>query len=316
MPPASAPDPRSINRSRRIGYRLLPGDGFSYLLHMRPREWPIVAAHTFFGFLLAIPAEPDIWSRWPDAVLGVVLFVVFLNGGTLAINSAYDRDEGDVGYLDAPPSPPRHLFVFGMGLMLLGQLGAVVLLPLGFAFVYAVCLVMSVLYSVPPFRWKAVAGLDLVINALGFGFLTALAGWTLSAVPPPLWAILVLVAFAPLFAALYPLTQLYQLDEDRRRGDRTLALAIGMRASLFFAIGMTVIAFGILLAGLGFGPAGGAALIVIVPLLLWLALLLRWLARYPTMSPGQHKRGMYRALQAWALTNGAVLAAVLLPALF
>src|SRR5690606_15305030 len=103
-----------------------------------------------------------------------------LNGGTLAINSAFDRDEGDIGYLDAPPPVPRHLLAFGMALMALGQLAAIVALPRSFAAVYGACFVMSVLYSVPPFRWKAVAGLDLVINALGFGALTAYAGWTLA----------------------------------------------------------------------------------------------------------------------------------------
>src|SRR5947207_1478675 len=39
---------------RRWGYRLLPGDGFSYLLHLRPAEWPIMAAHTALGYLLAV----------------------------------------------------------------------------------------------------------------------------------------------------------------------------------------------------------------------------------------------------------------------
>ena len=39
---------------------------------------------------------------------------------------------------------------------------------------YAVCFVLSVLYSVPPFRLKAVAGADWLINMWGFGTLTPL----------------------------------------------------------------------------------------------------------------------------------------------
>jgi len=170
-----------------------------------------------------------------------------------------------------------------------------------------------VLYSVPPFRWKAVAGLDLLINAVGFGTLTALAGWTLSGVAPPGWAWAVLLAFGPLFAGLYPLTQLYQFDEDRRRGDRTLALVIGMRRSLLFAIGMIVLAFALIVGGLATGPAGRLWLLALIPCAAWLSLLLRWLARYPAMSPHEHKAGMYKALLAWALTNAAVLAAILIP---
>jgi hypothetical protein len=48
---------------RRLGYRALPGDTFSYLLHLRPREWPIMAAHTALGFVLAVGARSrsDSW---------------------------------------------------------------------------------------------------------------------------------------------------------------------------------------------------------------------------------------------------------------
>ena len=44
----------TLNAWRRLGYRLLPGEGFSYVLHMRPAEWPIMAAHTALGFILAV----------------------------------------------------------------------------------------------------------------------------------------------------------------------------------------------------------------------------------------------------------------------
>jgi lycopene elongase/hydratase (dihydrobisanhydrobacterioruberin-forming) len=306
-------DPRTCSRARRIGYGVLPGDGFSYILHMRPREWPIVAAHTLFGFLLAIPVAPEIAARLPTAIAGVFAFVILLNGGTLAINSAYDNDEGDVGYLDLPPPPPPHLFAFGISLMVAGLLISLLALPSAFTLVYATCFLMSLLYSVPPFRWKAVAGLDLLINAAGFGSLTALAGWTLSRVPVPGWALAIVLGFAPLFAALYPLTQLYQMEEDRARGDRTLALAIGARASLLFAIAMTLVAFGLFIGGLRAAPAGSLWLLALVPLCAWLVLLVRWLARSPEMGSAEHKRGMYRGLQAWALSNAALLAAVLVP---
>src|SRR2546426_710658 len=36
----------ALNAWRRWGYRLLPGDLFSYVLHMRPADWPIMAGRT------------------------------------------------------------------------------------------------------------------------------------------------------------------------------------------------------------------------------------------------------------------------------
>src|SRR2546425_852305 len=74
---------------------------------------------------------------------------------------------------------------------------------------------MSLLYSVPPFRFKAVAGVDWVINMWGFGTLTPFATWAATGRPLDLGHALILLAFCPLFAGLYPLTQLYQVDEDR-----------------------------------------------------------------------------------------------------
>lgn len=288
---------------RAWGYRLLPASSFDYVLHLRPREWPIVAAHLLFGFFLAgAGADAGI------AALGIFLFVIPLNGGTLAINSAFDRDAGDIGYLDAPPPPPRGLFTFGMALMVAGQIVSVLWLPPGFSAVYFACLAMSVLYSVPPFRWKAVAGLDLVINAIGFGVLTPLAGWTLARAPLGPAALLVLLGFGPLFAALYPLTQLYQFEEDRSRGDRTLALVLGMHNALRFAVGMAVLAFAMMGVGVGLHSGFAGMLLVAIPGALWLLLLLRWLRDHPTMSDAEHKRGMYRALTAWAVTDALVLA--------
>lgn len=303
----SAAEYRTHTALRRWGYRLLPGEGFSYVLHLRPREWPIMAAHTALGFLLAVRWDFAVGGGLAALLGGLAVWVVLLNGGTLAINSAFDRDQGDIGYLDAPPPPPRHLAAFAVGLMAVGQLLALLFFPPLFAAVYAVCFAMSLLYSVPPFRWKAVAGLDLVINAWGFGTLTPLAGWAITGQPVPLWAALALLAFCPLFAALYPLTQLYQYDEDRARGDRTLALVLGMRRSLVFALAAMGLAFALFAAAAATAPAARWWPLLVLALGAWLAVLGPWLARHARMSPAAHKRGMYAALHAWAVTDVAVL---------
>jgi 4-hydroxybenzoate polyprenyltransferase len=216
----------------------------------------------------------------------------------------FDRDEGDIGYLNAPPPLPRYLLHFSVALLAGGQLLAFTL-PAGFRLAYAICFAMSLLYSVPPFRFKAVAGVDWVINMWGFGTLTPYAAWAATGRPLDLGHALVLLAFCPLFAGLYPLTQLYQLEEDRRRGDRTLALIVGTRASLVVALACTVLAFGLL--GWAAVLLRVPAFLLLVPLAAWLAVLLPWLARHASWAPAQHQRGMYRALGAWALTDVAVL---------
>jgi len=300
-------DARTLNAWRRWGYRLLPGDYYSYVLHMRPAEWPIMAGHTLLGYVLAVGLRgAGSGEQLGPAILALVIWVVFLNGGTLAINSVFDKDEGDIGYLNSPPTLPRYLLHFSLVLLIGGQALAL-LLPPGFQIAYAICFVLSILYSVPPFRFKAVAGVDWVINMWGFGTLTPYAAWAATGRPLDMGHGLVLLAFCPLFAGLYPLTQLYQFDEDRRRGDRTLALILGMRASLVVATLSTLLAFGLLAWATTVLPVGPKGLTLLVPLVLWLVVLVPWLFGYGGWSPKQHQRGMYRALAAWAVTDLTVL---------
>jgi 4-hydroxybenzoate polyprenyltransferase len=299
-----------VTRARRSGYRLL-GPRFDYLLHTRPAEWPIVAAHTAVGYLLAVGLEGVArGERLGPAILGIALWVFCLNGGTLALNSAFDRDEGDIAYLRRPPPAPAHLAGFGFGVMLLGFAGAF-LLPAEYRMAYGICLLLSLLYSVPPVRLKAVPGADWIINMVGFGTLTPYAGWAATGLPLTPEVRLVLVGFCPLFAALYPLTQIYQFEEDARRGDRTLARALGRKQSLIVALMAAASAFAL------FGAAGLAAgwgdadfwrwLALGVAAAAWAAVLIPWLRRHSELTAPEHQRGMYRALAAWAITDLAVV---------
>jgi 4-hydroxybenzoate polyprenyltransferase len=273
-----------------------------------------MAAHTAVGYLIAVGLGAEAQGgKLGSAALGVGLWVACLNGGTLAINSAFDRDEGDVAYLKRPPPPPRHLFAFGFGLMLAGQMLAF-LLPPPYVAAYAACFLLSLLYSVPPVRLKAVAGADWLINMWGFGAISPFAGWATTGLPLPRAETLVLLAFCPLFAALYPLTQLYQADEDRRRGDRTLALRLGMAGSLDVAIGAVLVAFALfgfaaLLSGWAAEARAWRIAVLATALGAWLAVLIPWRSKAVTLSPAGHQRGMYLALGAWAATDAAVLAA-------
>ncbi len=297
---------------RAVGYRLL-GRSFDYLLHLRPAEWPILTIHLLTGTALSLGVGGILAGQggW-RLVVGAVAFIIGLNGGTLALNSAFDRDTGDVAYLRRPPPPPPGLAGFGLGLMVAG-LWVSFLLPRGFTAAYAVCFVLSVLYSVPPVRLKAVAGLDWIINMVGFGFLTPYAGWALGGRPFAGSGRIVVLGFAFLFGALYPLTQLYQLEEDRQRGDRTLASVLGVDWSIAIALGLAALAF----AGFGFaartsgwatsrdglarwGALGAAAFA-------WAVVLGPWWRGRRTMDAAAHQRGMHRALLAWAITDLAAL---------
>jgi hypothetical protein len=97
------------------------------------------------------------------------------------------------------------------------------------------------------------------------------------------------------------------MDEDRARGDRTLALRLGLVRSLDLAIGAAVLAF-VLFAMAGRAAGWGAGALdrwaaLGVAAAAWGAVLLPWRRDGAAWPAGRHQRGMHLALAAWAVTD-------------
>ncbi|MBI9048858.1 MAG: UbiA family prenyltransferase [Anaerolineaceae bacterium] len=290
---------------RKVLEKIFPASWVPYLLHLRPRAWFIVIAHMSVGFIIANGYD-QIFMHWKQWLLAAITWGIFGNGGTLAINSAYDKDEGDIGYLENPPPVPTHLARFS--LILLG-IGAILSIPLGLTYflAYLLCAILSILYSVPPMRLKARAGFDVVINCIGYGGLTLFAGWAAAGRSIEAPIINLFFAFFFLFLGFYPLTQIYQIEEDVRRGDHTLAIALGKKRALqlallsvslaFFFIGYEVFAHYLNIRSLTLLIAIGA----------WGLLLIPWYRKHAIWKMLQEQKGFYQALTAWAITDVAVI---------
>jgi len=183
------------------------------------------------------------WSA--ATIVAFVAVHVFLYGGTTLYNSYYDRDEGPIAGMERPvPLPPWALAFSlawqGVGLVLAAFAG------LSLAVFYVVYAVMGALYSHPRPRLKARPYASTLIIFLLQGMGGVLAGWLAGGGSPASllgarFALMALVA-ACTTIGLYPLTQIYQVEEDAARGDRTLAMALGARRSFLFALVMFAIA--------------------------------------------------------------------------
>ncbi len=180
-----------------------------------------------------------------SAIIGFVSFHLFGYAGGTAFNSFFDRDMGPVGGLAHPPPSPRGLLPFSLAWQASGLvLAAAVNLP--FAAIYLSMFSLSVLYSHPRSRFKGKPVLALLTVAVGQGFLAYLGGWAcargeiLSAFTLP--GLVGAAASVGITLGLYPLTEIYQLDEDRERGDRTMAIWLGPTRSFRFA--QVLLAFG------------------------------------------------------------------------
>jgi lycopene elongase/hydratase (dihydrobisanhydrobacterioruberin-forming) len=287
---------------------------------LRPRQWPILSFQLFVGVVCALDwvelirsAEP--WSPWPLA-LAWVAWVICLNGGTLAFNSAWDRDTTSVAYLEQPPPPPSWLAAASSVLMVLG-----IVIGLGvslfFSLVLAGCVILSWAYSHPKVRLKGIPGADLIVNVVGYGFGTTIAGLAAGYATLPHTEFIpanlgflsggwwLAVGFGFLFGSFYPMTQIYQMTEDRERGDRTLALALGTRRSLDLSLLLGCMATGAMIQA--FIIWERSVLFPVIALAIWLVFVGRWRKCSSTLSAEEHARFLSWSLRFWGLVDLGVL---------
>ncbi len=288
---------------------------------LRPRQWPILSFQLFVGMACALDwvglirsGEP--WSPWPLA-LAWLAWVVCLNGGTLAFNSAWDRDTTSVAYLEQPPPPPPWLAAASSVLMISGIVIGLGVSPF-FSLVLAGCVILSWAYSHPGIRLKSIPGVDLMVNVVGYGFGTTIVGLAAGHATLPSTGLVpanlsflsggwwLAIGFGLLFGSFYPMTQIYQMTEDRARGDRTLALSLGTRRSLELSLLLGCLAAGAMIQA--FFVWERSALYPGIALVIWLGFVGRWrTCSSAAMSAEEHARFLGWSLRFWGLVDLGVL---------
>lgn len=195
-------------------------------------------------------------GHWSAATVGAFVVVhLFLYGGTTLFNGYYDRDQGPVSGMERPVALPAWALPFSLAWLLGGAAIAWLITPLLGA-LYTAYGAVGLLYSHPGPRLKARPYLSAALIFLFQGLGGFLAGWLASGpggLPLGEWRFWLMAATAAgTTLALYPLTQVYQIDEDASRGDRTLAMVLGPGRSFSFALVVLALA----------GLAGVTAMIV------------------------------------------------------
>jgi 1,4-dihydroxy-2-naphthoate octaprenyltransferase len=184
--------------------------------------------------------------------LAFVLFHLFLYGGANAFNTFYDRDTGPIGGLEHPPPVRAALLPWSLGLQIVG-LWLAPLVNLGFAALYLILFLLFTAYSHPAVRIKRHPWGSLAAIGLGQGGVAFAAGWVSANGPD--WTSLdgrEAVAFwgclSAIFivAALYPLSQIYQVGADRERGEETLAVVLGRHGAFGLTMALLVPGIGCL----------------------------------------------------------------------
>jgi 4-hydroxybenzoate polyprenyltransferase len=246
------------------------------IVHLRPHYQLLLAPIFMWGYFLA-DRQPDI-----DFWLAFMAFHVFLYGGATAFNSYYDRDEGPVGGLSQPPPVHRLLLPFSLAVQIAGAALAL-LVNWRFALVYLAMFSMGIAYSHPAIRLKSRPVVGLLTVGLGQGVLAALGGWfaaqsQLTQLDVP--GVLGILAVTLITVGFYPLTQIYQIEEDTARGDTTFAAWAGPRNVFAFAVVVQGVAAALLVAVILalLGPVDAVVVAAFYGVLL--AAIVRWWRRF------------------------------------
>lgn len=200
-------------------------------------------------FLFALAVSPNVIL--PRVLWILVLLHVFLYPASNGYNSYFDKDENSIGGLKNPPPVSRGLYwtslLFDVIVIVLGAIQVSILFA-GMAFVYGL---VSKAYSHPSIRLKKYPIFGWMVTGIFQGFFTFLMCYTglnnfalESTLNTP---VLFPAALTTLMLwANYPMTQVYQHEEDARHGDRTLSLLLGIRGTFYFAaffFGLTALGF-------------------------------------------------------------------------
>lgn len=159
---------------------------------------------------------------------------LLLFGGATAYNSYWDKDKGPIGGLKNPPLMSPWMW---LGALLFQMVGLMWAIPQGSLYVsiFALSMLFFWLYSTPLVRWKSRPVKSLIAIGVSTGFNAVLLGYLAAGnwrIDVPILIAAVGVTF--ILLSLYPISQIYQKDEDLRRGDQTFTLQYGKSGVNFF----------------------------------------------------------------------------------
>jgi len=159
---------------------------------------------------------------------------LFLYPASNGYNSYFDKDEESIGGLKQPPPVSKQLFIYALIFDLMAILTGL-LVNVEFAVLLVIYGLASKAYSHPAIRLKKypIAGLFTVVFFQGFfTYLmtsVALNGYSSSIFSYDIVFPAILCSF--LLLGSYPMTQIYQHQEDARRGDLTFSRILGIRGT-------------------------------------------------------------------------------------
>lgn len=198
-------------------------------------------------FLFSLALSPNLNGPgifWTFFILHFLLYPAS-NG----YNSFFDKDEKSIGGLKNPPPVRKGLYHLSLALDALAIILGYLKINTTFAVMLLIYGLVSKAYSHPDIRLKKYAWTSWIITGVFQGLFTFLMcyvginDFTLGASIKHETMVAGALTSLMLWAN-YPLTQVYQHEEDVQRGDITLSSRLGIVGTFYFAASVFTVAIG------------------------------------------------------------------------
>lgn len=207
----------------------------NFILHLRLHyQFFILSGGYLLGGLLADHMQfSQFWLQFLNVH-------ILLYGGATAFNSWWDKDEGPIGGLKHPPKMSPWMRDLSLVFMVAGWIWALTV-SWPYFLIYGTSLILFWLYSTPLARWKGHPILSMIAIGISTGLNSVLLGfWSAGGVFSPS-LLFCGIGASLILLSLYPVSQIYQADEDKKRGDITFFVKYGLSGvQNFFRAGYLV----------------------------------------------------------------------------
>jgi 4-hydroxybenzoate polyprenyltransferase len=188
-------------------------------------------------FVLAL-SQIETPYAWLDVLIPFLILHLLIYPASNGYNSYMDRDEGSIGGIEKPPMPTIKLFYVTLIMDIVALIMAYFLVNPPFFFCLLLCVSASRAYSARQIRLKKYPiGGFLVVALLqgGFTYYMSYVGITHTVLPINDVTIWILAACSFQIAGVYPLTQIYQHEQDLADGVTTISYKLGYKGTFIFS---------------------------------------------------------------------------------
>ncbi len=251
------------------------------------------------------------WVSFSKVLLSFVLIHLLLYPSSNGYNSYMDRDTESIGGLERPPTPSRQLFIVSIFMDMMGIFLGLFISP-QYAACYFFYVLFSRLYSFRGVRLKQYPIIGYLTVVCNQGALIFFMNWHAATgrVDVPLLGML---AASLLIGGFYPMTQIYQHNQDKADQVKTLSMFLGIKGTFYFCILVNAVSMPILFFFFNQQNRLSAFLVVIscmIPVLIYFHRWLKEVQLNETAADFSHTMSMN--MLASVCTNLAFLIIILL----